>query len=371
MKHMDVFGVGIPHVGYGRMADSLRTALGKKVTLTSDADTILFCIPSDMVKGWYRGQRRGLLSMWETTVIPTRFTRLFQLFDTLLVPCDWNAELFSRYHHDVKVAPLGVDTELWQPQDVVVNDRFRFITGGSGWNRKGIGLVIEAFRKANLPDSELVIKVIPELLDDPGTCNFGPNITVIKQRLTSVEERNLYASADCFVSGSRGEGFGLIPLQNLALGNRVIAPAHTGHLMFSDLFDYPVGWHHTKAAIQHFTEIGDWFEPNMDEMVDSMRDAYQKGRLSPWERCNRWEQVEERFTWDRAADAVLRAFPGGSTLTEKRWEDAGLKKAKVRTLRKVVADVGVYSFRFPANTVVDVPISTVAHLIEVGAVTEL
>lgn len=368
---MDVFGVGIPHVGYGRMADSLREAVGRKVTLSSDADAILFCVPPDMVKGWYEGQRTGVLTMWETTKPPIRFSRIFRAFDTLVVPCPWNADLFAAYHHDIKVIPLGVDTELWQPQDVVVNDRFRFITGGSGWKRKGIGQIIQAFRDANLPDSELLIKVTPHLLDDPGVYNFGPNIRVVKETMTPEAERDFYATADCFVSATRGEGFGMIPLQNLALGNRVIAPNHTGHEWFADLFDYPLGWHYSKAEMQYFTDIGDWFEPNHDELVDSMRDAYQKGRLSPWERRNRWEQVDERFTWDRAADALLRVFPAGSQLKAKRWEDFGKQTVKVRTLRKVSADVGVFRFRFPANTVVEVPVSTLTHLVECGLVTEL
>ena len=368
---MDVFGVGIPHVGYGRMADSLRDALSKKVTISADAGAILFCVPPDMVKGWYEGQRTACLTMWETTLVPPRYTRLLKMFDQVIVPCPWNAELFDPYHHDIKVIPLGVDTELWQPQDVVVNDRFRFITGGSGWKRKGIGQIIQAFRDANLPDSELLIKVTPHLLDDPGVYNFGPNIRVVKETMTLEAERDFYATADCFVSATRGEGFGMIPLQNLALGNRVIAPNHTGHEWFADLFDYPLGWKYGKAEMQYFTDIGDWFVPNHDEMVDAMKAVYAQGRLPAWERLNRWEQVDERFTWDRAADALLRVFPAGSKLKAKRWEDFGKQTVKVRTLRKVEADVGVFRFRFPANAVVEVPVSTLTHLVECGLVTEL
>lgn len=368
---MDVFGVGIPHVGYGRMADSLRDALSKKVTISADAGAILFCVPPDMVKGWYEGQRTACLTMWETTLVPPRYTRLLRMFDRVIVPCPWNAELFAPYHHDIKVIPLGIDVDLWQPQDVVVNDRFRFITGGSGWKRKGIGQVIQAFRDANLPDSELLIKVTPDLLDDPKQYDFGPNIHVVKKRMSLTEERDFYATADCFVSATRGEGFGMIPLQNLALGNRVIAPNHTGHEWFADLFDYSVGWHYSKAEMQYFSDIGDWFEPNHDELVDAMKAVYAAGRLPAWERLNRWEQVEERFTWDRAADALLRVFPGKPALKVKRWEDSGKQTVKVRTLRKVEADVGVFHFKFPANTEVDVPISTLAHLVECGLVTEL
>ena len=367
---LDVKSVNIPHVGYGRMADSIRDALVDRVELREDADGVVFCYPPDMVKGWWSGQRTAILTMWETTKIPDRYTRTLRTFDKLIVPCDWNAELFDRFHDDISVVPLGIDVDLWRPQNTPENERFRLVTGGSGWKRKGLGQVIQAFRDADLPDAELLIKVTPHLIDDPGTYDFGPNIQVVKKTMTPVEERDFYASADCFISASRGEGFGMMPLQCRALGLPIIAPAHTGHLMFKDLIDFPISWDYGHAEMQYFTEIGDWFVPDHDEMVDAIRVAYQLGRPSLFERQMRWEETEA-WSWDNTADRLLGAFPSGGLVSRQTWVPAGSQTVKVRTLRKVEADVGQFRLRFPADTVVDVPISTLAHLFECGLVTEI
>jgi glycosyltransferase involved in cell wall biosynthesis len=367
---LDVKSVGIPHVGYGRMADSIRDALVDRVELRDDADGVVFCYPPDMVKGWWEGQRTAVLTMWETTLIPDRYTRTLRTFDKVLVPCDWNAELFDRFHDDISVVPLGIDVDFWRPQNTPDNERFRLVTGGSGWKRKGITQIIKAFRDADLPDAELLIKVTPHLIDDPKQYDFGPNIRVIKKTMTLDEERAFYASADCFISASRGEGFGMIPLQCRALGIPIIAPAHTGHLMFKNLIDFPLSWDYGHAEMQYFTDIGQWFVPNHDEMVDAIRTAYQLGRPTLFERQMRWEETEH-WSWDNTADRLLAAFPAGGLMANKRWIPAGSQTVKVRTLCKVEADVGQFRLRFPADTVVDVPISTLRHLFECGLVTEI
>jgi glycosyltransferase involved in cell wall biosynthesis len=367
---LDVVSVNIPYVGYGRMADSIRDALVDRVELRPDASAVVYGMTPDMVKGWYEGQRTAILTMWETTKIPTRFTRLLRMFDMLLVPCDWNAELYEPFHDNIKVVPLGIDVDFWRPQDVVDNDRFTFITGGSGWKRKGIDQAIQAFRDAALPDSQLLIKVHKHILDKPASYDYGPGIKVVEKVMTPQEERAFYAQADCFISTTRGEGFGMIPLQNCALGNRVIAPSHTGHLMFDDLFDYGLSWDYEKAEMQYFSDIGDWFVPDHGELVEAMVDAYGKGRPPLWERHMRWEKAE-RWSWDATADRLTEVFPPGNIIENPVWKPAGKIVARVRTLKKIEADVGEFRLRFPAGAEVDVPVSTLAHLAECGLVTEI
>ena len=84
----------------------------------------------------------------------------------------------------------------------------------------------------------------------------------------------------------------------------------------------------------------------------------------------RWEETEH-WSWENTADRLLEAFPSGELVSRQTWIPAGSQTVKVRTLRKVEADVGQFRLRFPANTVVDAPISTLAHLFECGLVTEI
>ena len=367
---LDVVSVNIPYVGYGRMADSIIEALKPKVDLRKDADGVVFCMTPNMVKGWLKGQRAAVLTMWETTKIPSRFTLPIRMFDTVLVPCDWNAELYEPFHDNIKVVPLGIDVDFWRPQDVVDNDVFTFVTGGSGWNRKGIEQVIQAFRTAELPDSRLLIKIHKHMMDKPASYDFGPGIKVVNKIMDPLEEREFYAQADCFVSATRGEGFGMMPLQNAALGNLVIAPSHTGHLMFDHLFDYQLSWDYGKAEMEYYDDIGDWFVPDQDELVEAMVDAYSKGRPPLWERQARWEKAEV-WSWDRTADRLTEVFPPGKVIENPVWQPSGMSEVLVRTLQRVEADVGSYRLRYPAGVEVKVPISTLAHLVECGLVTEI
>lgn len=369
-----VEGVNIAHVGYGRMAVEMSRELESLVTLTEDADAVVFMVVPHMVKGWFEGQRTAVFTMWETSVLPDHFRRYSPLFDTLIVPCDWNRELFSPFHKNIHVVPLGIDHSLWKPQKVEANSKFRFMTGGSGWLRKGIDQVIRAFRDADIPDSELVVKCPPDIYDDPfhgGTPqDLGPDITFVRQALRPEEERDLHATADCFVSGSRGEGFGLIPLQQAALGNLVIAPAHTGHLMFSHMFDYALSSSPEPANMLNHKDCGDWLVPNHDEMVDAMRDAVKRGRPNLTERRARHKKTLD-FSWANSAMKLLEAHPAGGLLDGKVWRDAGKLPVKVRALRSFDAQVGAHRVRLYEGQEAEVPTSTLDHLVECRAVREI
>lgn len=374
MNVYHVEGVGIGHVGYGRMALEVNREIGNHVELTDDARSVVFMVVPHMVKGWWKGQSTAVFTMWETTMLPAHFHRFTPLFDTLIVPCDWNRELFADVHPNIHVVPLGIDTDLWSPQRAKPSKQFRFLTGGSGWKRKGIEQVIQAFKDARLPDSELVIKCPPDIYDDPfhGATpqHFGENITFVRQALRAEEERDLHATADCFVSATRGEGFGLIPLQQLALGNLVIGPAHTGHLMFSEHFDYALSSKPEKADMLHHKDCGDWFVPDHDELVDAMRDAYRRGRPAMVERRQRHARVAH-FSWANTAKMLLEAHPPSGLLTEKIWEGAGLRPVTVRANRRVDAQVGVHRIRMSAGEEGAIPTCTLEQLVGSGAVSEI
>ncbi len=365
-----VEGVHIPHVGYGRMAVDIIAELENQVTLTDYADSVVFMVVPHMVKGWYEGQHTAVMTMWETSILPDHFRRYCPMFDTLIVPCDWNAELFASVHKNIHVVPLGIDHRLWKPQKVEANSKFRFMTGGSGWLRKGIDQVIKAFHDAAIPDTELIVKCPPDIYDDPKEYVLGDGVTLIREALSPEDERDLHATADCFVSASRGEGFGLIPLQQAALGNLVIAPAHTGHLMFSHMFDYSLSSTPEKATMVNHKDCGDWLVPDHDELVDAMRDAVKRGRPNLTERRARHKKTLD-FSWANSAARLLEAHPAGGLLPEKKWVSSGQMPTRVRALKNVEADVGEFKIRMYRGQEADIPTSTLTHLVEVGAVCEI
>ena len=115
-KHLSLIGVDLPHVGYGRMTTSLRDSLANKVNLVDDAEKVVFALRPNMVKGWIKGQKPALITMWETNWLPPDFTDYLYMFDTIIVPSLHNWDLFSQHHDNVRVIPLGVDRDIWCPK---------------------------------------------------------------------------------------------------------------------------------------------------------------------------------------------------------------------------------------------------------------
>lgn len=130
-----------------------------------------------------------------------------------------------------KVFPHGIDHD-WSPIERHGSGPTTFLHVGEPAYRKGGQLVFEAFKElyGNNPDYKLIIKGHGSSLvrnwDAAGM--IGPpdeylkNVIVDIRDLPKNELISLYASVDCLVYPSWGEGFGFIPLQALATGLPVI-----------------------------------------------------------------------------------------------------------------------------------------------------
>jgi len=360
-------GLDAEHIGYGAMVARFVEVLEDRVELRDDAENVVFGLMPNMIRGWFRGQRTACMTMWETDTPPPLFRRFLPQFDKVLVPSTFSRDLFAEFSNDIAVVPLGIDRTVWKPSGVPTG-RFRFITAGSSWPRKGIQQVIDAFHAADV-DAELIVKLPDWVAEDPGVTDGGPNVTIMRERLSVNDEVALYRSADCFVSGSRGEGFGLIPLQNVAVGNIVIAPGHTGHSDFAHLFDYNLSWRTEPSRMQKWPDTGNWFVPDFDEMVDAMRDAFERGRLHWASRQKRWRSTAG-WTWEDATDVLLDKFPAGGVLAKQDFVELA-PPVEVLALRNVYADIGRHRIRGSKGDVLTVPASTVQQLLDSGLVQEL
>jgi glycosyltransferase involved in cell wall biosynthesis len=259
-------------------------------------------------RGWHRGQYPVISTMFETTALPESFRESLHNFGLVIVPSHQNAELFSRYHDNVKMVPLGVDPAVWHPEKrPEVGATFRFLIGGSG-PRKGTDLAYKAFRAAfpsvprGGPTPILVMK------SPRGGEGFaGPDIEIIGGRVSAETEVDIYASAHCYLQPSRGEGFGLQPLQAMAQGCPTILTAAHGHDSFAHL---GIGIPATLAPAAYFIygDAGEWWEPDFDALVDEMRWVYNHYD----EACDRAalsaDVIASEFTWANTAAAFVDAI---------------------------------------------------------------
>lgn len=310
-------------------------------------------------RGWLEGQRPFIFTMYEATKLPPSFRENIHEFETVLVPSMQNLELFSEYHPNVHVVPLGVDPVRWrwQPRVPLAESReFRFLCGGSG-QRKGTDLAAEAFAKAfpagswpkDGPVPTLVLKS-PKGVDPNVEYTDLPmdQVRLVNGWLTSDEEVDLYASAHCYVQPSRGEGFGLQPLQAIAQGCPTILTAAHGHDTFAHL-----GWGLSSTMVPAgdfiYGESGDWWEPSVDEIVDHMRSIFEDYDGAEERAHNASELALNTFTWAKTADRFIDALPD---LTEPFTGDPGVwhepvsKQYRVRVLRPRTVNVAGTIFQF-------------------------
>lgn len=341
MNHQSWEGFTDARFGYGAMLTGFVENLPDGVKLHRKASVHVHMGVPFSVKNWFEGQHRVLFTMWETDQLPNSFIRYLPLFDQVLVPCQHNVPLFAKHHPHVRYVPLGVDTELWAPRPHTPTGPFRFTAGGSLWRRKGLDVLVRAFNNLNLPDAELHIKAAPHAADVP-TEPLGDRVFLHRQWMSLEHQIDWFNHGDCFVAVSRGEGFGLIPLQNIALGVPTIVSDSSGQQQFAHLATHVVPTR--KVPADH---IGRWDEPDVKHLERAMLDVYQNRTLRRVEATSNAHRAEQ-FTWTKAAEALVNAVPEGHLLgVVKKVEP--FVAVRVRAKRSVDATIGANRVKLRAG----------------------
>lgn len=343
-EHMDAFSDG-----------AVMTPLNGPGRTSGRSNVVLWVSKPAHATGWWKGQRSVMLTMWEATKLPDTFREALHNFEQIIVPSMQNFELFSRYHPNVKYVPLGFDPEVWKYRKRQEPGRyFRYLIGGSG-TRKGTDLAVKAFTRlwgkegswGSGPEPRLLMKS-PK---GEGWARGDGRIEMISGRISGAEEADLYGAAHCYLQPSRGEGFGLQPLQAIAQGcPTVLTDAH-GHGSFAHL-GWPVGWTLAKSTYFIDGDAGDWWEPNLDDLCDQMRWIYDH-YSDACEQAARSSEIAHRdFTWENCANGVLDAIGRdnlGPYEGPEEWFQPELKLFSLVTRENFPCDIGGRSYYFQAG----------------------
>lgn len=302
------------------------------------------------VRGWYEGQFASILTMWESSEIPPGFRQNLHHFDRIFVPSLQNKELYDRFHPDVRYVPLGVDGDEWhlRPRPPIQRE-FRFLSAGFGV-RKGCRQVADAFRRV-FPDGKppTPLLPIPKLILRTRDDIHGAGITTIANNLGPQAERDLYADAHCFVSGSKGEGWGLMPLQAIAQGLPTILGDAHGHHAFAH-YGIPIDTHPYDAKGATFWgDGGQWWEPDFDQMCEAMWDVYNDYAHYEEEAVKASYAARAEFTWEETAKQLILGL--SDELFEpapvfKVWKEAPPKLFHIRVNKPCTYVVNGIAYAF-------------------------
>ncbi|KAL6053471.1 hypothetical protein QOT17_017966 [Balamuthia mandrillaris] len=202
-----------------------------------------------------------IYTTFETTKVPSKWPRIVNLYDKLLVSCPDIQKAFADggVNIPIDIIPLGVDTTDWPLLPRSIGMPFRFLLfADSAWSnhRKNYPLVYEAFVKefAQTPQEmeqvELWIKITKK--DDAFKelePHIPPNLKVFTGRYTQKKLLQMMKSANCLVFPSHGEGYGLPPREAMSTGLPAIFAGFAGlHSIANNTFNYPLAWTTEKAS---------------------------------------------------------------------------------------------------------------------------
>lgn len=318
--HLAKLGVDIRTVGFSKINHKNLTRDGRlfrQLPFKKFNTALCYGLPVSFNSMCYWKHKIGF-TMFETDRLPTEKVWAgitgnpadpCNDLDVLVVPCEHNKKLFrdSGVTKPIEIVRLGYDPEQYRlihrPRKRKV---FTFLQSGNLSIRKNPGAVLTAFLQlfGGRKDVQLIIKTAG------GSLGLGwefpvDNIKIIDSYMTPKQMEALYHKADCFVFPSRGEGFGLPPIEAMATGLPVIMAKNTGMADYADdRYMYVIEKHKltpAKGFPKEWGNVGNWYDPDYDELKRLMMHAYSNQSYSYDMGVRAAEWVKQNFTYTQTA----------------------------------------------------------------------
>jgi len=266
------------------------------------------------------GRTRVGWSMLEVTGLPRSWVDGCNRMDEVWVPASFNVETFraSGVTVPIWVMPLGVDVDYFNPgiTGFRPSSRYTFLSVFEWGERKAPEVLLRAFAEEfkQSEDALLLLSVFnrdPEVdverevaaLDLPPS---APIVLLVNPEFAGYQMGALYRSADCFVSPTRGEGWGMPVLEAMACGLPAIATAWSG---IADFLHEGVGYPLESSLVTArarcpYYEGFEWAEPDFEHLRFLMREVYEDPERARSRGLAAADEVAAGWTWEHAAARV-------------------------------------------------------------------
>jgi len=268
-------GIGASY-GFATAQDNIQKALLMAgYELTNDAPINIAHISAHMFHR-EEGKFNVLWFPYEGWELPdTIVQQLNENADLVIASCEDNKETFinSGVTVPIEVCTLGVDTDLFTPDDNKRHTPFRFMWLGQADIRKGWDVLAPSFIKAFTEDEDvqLYLKTTNAKDQKITTINDG-KISIDTRNLAVADLIDLYQSANCFLFPTRGEGTGLPALEAMATECLTLAPPIMGLSSFiNNETAIPLNYDLINV---HYGKSMKAPNVTIDILTPAMRDAY-------------------------------------------------------------------------------------------------
>jgi glycosyltransferase involved in cell wall biosynthesis len=270
-----------------------------------------------------RGRRRIGFTMLEVDGFPRDWVRQANAMDEVWTPTEFNRQglLASGVRRPVHVIPLGIDAQHFHPGvRRVANPRgdYVFMTNFEWGERKNPQLMLRAFNRTFRREEPviLVCKInhrdagvnVPAAIRTLGLAESGGRVYFLYNReMPHYQLASLYRSADCFVTTSRGEGWGLPLIEAIACGLPAIATDWGGHTAFLDPRDtYPLRVRELVPAADlcQYYDGFRWAEADEEHLCALLRHVYSHQDEAREKGLHAAARVRGRLTWRDSARAI-------------------------------------------------------------------
>lgn len=214
-----------------------------------------------------RVKNLALMTVCETETVHEDYGMIMELSKKIMVPSMFCKRVLSRQFPDNEFRIIHA--HIPPPERPYI---FYHI-GNIIDNRKNFRGILEAFIRLNKPNAKLVVKA---------TCNQDvqinlPNVEVINGLISDEEMDKLHDRCDCYVSFSKSEGVGMGPVEAALRDKPVIITNFGGSP------EYVKTPYTIECELQElerddflFKKGMVWGKPNPNQLLEFMRDAYDK-----------------------------------------------------------------------------------------------
>lgn len=325
-----------------------------------DYDTVLIHTVPEYYPYWIERERalgRRILgyTVWELERLPTHWPEILNKLDGILVPCQWNVEVFKRSGVTVPIhvvphlsqfenipPPTDADRQSLRSRLDKITDldqRFIFYNIAYWSNRKAPYLALEAYWRAfNSGDKTLmIVKTCPRditrfhrhwrnlfRLRNPSTLHTmktmarrhtdrAPVLLISDESLSDQEIMALHERGDCFTSLTRTEGWGLGAFEAASLGKPLIMTGYGGQLDYIDpnftyLVDHEMVPVHEPTWSANYRTSDHWAEPSIDHASQQMREVFQNRQRALDRAAQQAIKIRSEFSTEIVMETLLRAL---------------------------------------------------------------